>query len=105
PCGSNGPQHRSFGSLRQSYRNEILSSTQIVSAGFVNYSHLTVLGSLIGQQPIYLPQFQRRRVVLVPNADDEPRLESSHATSTRSCCRSSCTYSNRRVSPGLRRTR
>ena len=100
PSGSGGPQHCSFRCLRQFYRNEILFWIQIVFAGFVNYSRLMALGSpLIGQQPIYFPQPQRRRVVLVPHADDKPQIESSHATSTRSCFRSSCTYSNCRFSP------
>src|SRR5205085_6463892 len=70
-CSEHCPLRR----LRQLDGNEISLRIQVVFSRLIHYTHLTMLrGLFITQEAVNFPQFQRRRVAGVPNAEAETRF-------------------------------
>jgi hypothetical protein len=67
-----GPTHGSLDGLRKTHGYEIILRVQVVLAGLVDDANLMEPGrGFVRDDLINLAQLQRRRVALVPDADDE----------------------------------
>jgi hypothetical protein len=66
-------QHCLFGCLGQLDRDEVFLGIEIVFAGLVDDPQLIVPGGLfVGQKAIDFAEFERRGIVLVADAQNEP---------------------------------